>query len=568
VEYDSADDIIALKSKANGKYLSVKDNGDVIAEADKIGESERFKYQDWDFGSQNLYSLSSKRYIREEEDSITATGERTYGWFVQEWLKCKDYSNPSDNHKAKYYDDSIENAKLLGTADIIIDTWNDNHIVTDDKGRLVTCSNPGMSDGRQFIKETLSEGISRTVRLAKESDVAFIVVGNDPMQVARECYDRPDITLPRHQSDLIRAVYEANPNTVVVVVSSYPYALNWEDKNIPAIVYTSHAGPELGTAIADVLFGRYNPAGRTPMTWYRSVQELPDIMDYDIIKNDMTYLYYKGNPLYPFGYGLSYSKFAYNSLRLEECLQITAEQDNLLMGQGNRIVFRICVEIANISDKDGDEVVQLYFKPVKSRVKRPLRQLCGFKRLYIKAGDRTRIYFDVRECDLEFYDVTREKLCVEEGDYIFMVGPNSRDILLSETVHIRGDIIPARRLEQQTPAILYDDKSGVKMLYSKSLKAHYLATRGMEKHYIKFAEVEINKLQVVKVTAATAAGKACISIHIDSLKDEPAGRIELTITGGPEIFKSFHGNLNPIEGIHDLYLVWEHELSILDVCLS
>ena len=582
VDYDSCDDIVALKSKANGKYLSVKDNGEVFAEAETIGETERFEYHDWDFGTQNLYSLSTKRYIR-EEDGITATGERTYGWFVKEWLKCKEYTDPAaDNPNGSRTGDCIVNTNQSGPSYITMDTWNDLPITTDEKGRLVTGTYPGMTDGRKFEKETISEGILRAVRLAKENDVAFVVVGNDPMQVARECYDRPDITLPKHQSDLIRAVYEANPNTVVVVASSYPYALNWEDKNIPAIIYTSHAGPELGTAVADVLFGRYNPAGRTPMTWYRSVRELPDIKDYDIIKNDMTYLYYKGDPLYPFGYGLSYSKFDYHNLRVEECHQVTVNHEkllmdhgnllldhgNLLMDHGNRTVVSISVEVINVSDKDGDEVVQLYFKPDKPRVKRPLKQLCGFQRLHIKAGDRAKVYFDVRESDLEFYDVTREKLCVEAGDYTFMAGPNSRDILVSKTVNIRGEIIPIRRLTKQTPAILYDDKSGVKMLFSKALNTHYLATSGMSKHYIKFAGVDVNKIQAVNVTAATAAGKAGILICIDSLKNEPAARIELPITGGSEIFKTFHGILDPMEGIHDLYFVMEHELSILDVSLS
>jgi len=113
------------------------------------------------------------------------------------------------------------------------------------------------------------------------------------MQVARECYDRPDIVLPKHQSGRIRAAFEANSNTVLLIAASYPYAVKWEKENLPAVVYTSHAGPELGTAVSAVLSGSFNPAARCPLTWYESVHELPDIMDYDIMANDMTYMYYR-----------------------------------------------------------------------------------------------------------------------------------------------------------------------------------------------------------------------------------------------------------------------------------
>ena len=157
----------------------------------------------------------------------------------------------------------------------------------------------------------VKDGIEEAVRAAAASDVAIVCVGNQPLINGKEEIDRPDLVLPEHQQRLIREVYKANPNTIVVVIGSYPFALNWEEEHVPAIVYTAHGGQEAGHALADVLFGDYNPAGRLNMTWYRSVDQLPDMMDYDIIKGGRTYMYFEGEPLYPFGHGLSYTEFLY-----------------------------------------------------------------------------------------------------------------------------------------------------------------------------------------------------------------------------------------------------------------
>ena len=536
VVFDNAYDRVAIKSKLNGKYLSVKEAENVVADGSLIGEGETFEYHDWDFGSQNLFSIKNKKFLREDHD-IKASGKDTFGWFVKEWLKCK------------------ENQDIM-----TLETWNDYQVITDNNGKLTTCPKSRMTDSKQFIKEVVSDGIARAVALAKESDVAIVCVGNDPLQVARECYDRPDIILPKHQSDLIKAVYEANPNTIVLIISSYPYAIKWEKENIPAIIYTSHAGPELGHAIADVIFGLFNPAGRTPMTWYESISELPDIMDYDIIKNNITYLYYDGEPLFPFGYGLSYSSFHYTNLKIEKLCAFEQDKEEQLQ-------LRIILEVENTSKVDGDEVVQLYFRAKHPRVKRPLRQLCSFKRIHIKAGETVKVVFELKESAIEFYDVTRDRFCVESGEYSFMAGSSSKDIRLEKTVYIDGETIPAQTLRKTTPAINYDDKSGVKMLFSKEKQMHYLSTFGMENKFIKFGEVDLTGSTSIEVAIATAVGKSDIQIHVDTVESEPIGSVEVPITGGGEQFVICKGDFNLIEGIHDLYLVLGRDLSILSLKL-
>lgn len=541
VAFDNSYDRVAIKSKENNKYLSVKEDEEIIADSAVPGISETFEYHDWDFGSQNLLSLKNNKFIREEE-GIKASGISTYGWFVKEWLKCREYE-----------DSSMVNYMTM-------DTWNDYEITTGQDGKLTACKKSGMTDKKQFRKEIISDGIARAAALARESEIAVVCVGNDPMQVAREVYDRPDIILPKHQADLIKAVYEANPNTIVVIISSYPYAIKWEKANIPAILYSSHAGPELGHAIADVLYGNYNPAGRTPLTWYDSIRELPDIMDYDIIKNNMTYQYYDGKPLYPFGYGLSYSNFEYSDLTVEKSDVLGEEREEQLR-------LRVHLLVENKSPLDGDEVVQLYYRAEKPRVKRPLRQLCGFKRVPIKAGEKVKVEFELKISALEFYDVTREKFCVEAGEYTFMAGPNSQETCLKETVYIDGETIPPRNLRKTTPIINYDDKSGVKMNFCKDKNRHYLITDGMDAKFLRFGSVDLTGCTSLELWAATAAGKGEVEVFTDSMQKQPIGTIAVPITGGAEQFVLCNGLIKPIDGIHDLFLRPVGGISILSLKL-
>ena len=176
------------------------------------------------------------------------------------------------------------------------------------------------------LKYAANNDDGAAVKLARESEVAIVCVGNHPNGAndtnwanvsvpseGREAVDRQSITL--EQEELIKQVYEANPNTIVVLISSFPYAINWTQQNVPAIVHLTQNSQELGNALGDVIFGDYNPAGRLVQTWPKSLDQLPPMMDYNI-RNGRTYMYFKGEPLYPFGYGLSYTSFSYSGLKL------------------------------------------------------------------------------------------------------------------------------------------------------------------------------------------------------------------------------------------------------------
>ena len=280
------------------------------------------------------------------------------------------------------------------------------------------------------------------VKAAKESDVAVVVVGNHPMcgpykglllgfasddancpipGEAMENHDRKSIDLD-HEG-LIQEVYKANPKTVVVLVSGFPYAINWTEQNVPAILHTSHSGQEEGTAIADVLFGDYNPAGRLVETWPKSVDQLPPMMDYNI-RHGRTYMYFKGEPLYPFGFGLSYSTFRYANLR--------ASAGSVKAGGE----ITLSVDVTNTGARDGDEVVEFYVRHLASKVERPARELKGFGRVNIPHGATRTVSVPLKADSLAYWDETANKFVVETEPVEILAGASSADIRLQKTLQV------------------------------------------------------------------------------------------------------------------------------------
>ena len=232
--------------------------------------------------------------------------------------------------------------------------------------------------------------------IAKQSDVAILVVGTN-LSVANEAADRNDLNLPGNQLELIKEVYKANPNTIVVLVNGMALTINWVGENIPAILEAWYAGQAQGTAIADVMFGDYNPAGTVPVTFHKTVEELPDLGDYDITKG-RTYMFNKNEVLYPFGLGLSYSAFEYSNI------YINRESCN----NNEKIKLIVSADIQNTGMYDGDEVVQLYIKDKESSVAQPSMRLREFKRIHIQKGDIATVIFELDETDFSFWNEAKQ----------------------------------------------------------------------------------------------------------------------------------------------------------------
>jgi beta-glucosidase len=277
--------------------------------------------------------------------------------------------------------------------------------------------------------------VSVAVALAKSSDVVILCVGNSPnannawMKVnddseGREGLDRVNITLGRGQEELVKQVFAANPKTVVVLVSSFPYAINWAQENVPAVVHLANSSQELGNGLADVLFGDYNPAGRTCQTWPKSLEQMPTMMDYDI-RHGRTYMYFKGEPLYPFGYGLSYTTFNYSNLKTSTK---TLSKDGAVT---------VSIDIQNSGKVAGEEVVQLYVKHLQSKVERPVKELRGFRRIALQPGETKTVELPLPAKSLAYWDTSRQAFVVEPDTVEISVGGSSADEKLKTRVTVQ-----------------------------------------------------------------------------------------------------------------------------------
>lgn len=264
--------------------------------------------------------------------------------------------------------------------------------------------------------------MGRAEALAKEADVVLYCTGNHPYGTradwkfcpvpsdGREANDRHSLQLP--DEDVLRRLQVANPNTVLVLVSSFPYAINWSNTHLPAILHVTHCSQEQGHAVADVLFGRYNPAGRTTQTWVRDICDLPPMMDYDI-RHGRTYMYYGGDVLYPFGFGLSYTRFAYGQAKV-------TRQDK------EQVV--VSVPVINCGPYDGEEVVQLYASYPEAEIQMPRLQLRAFERVHIPAGQTLQVELKVNCKDLTYWDVATHAFVPVPGPIHFDIGSSSADL--------------------------------------------------------------------------------------------------------------------------------------------
>ena len=268
--------------------------------------------------------------------------------------------------------------------------------------------------------------IKKSVEMVKDADVVVFAGGISPSLEGEEMGvnlpgfkrgDRTDIELPAVQRELIVALHRAGKKVILVNCSGSPIGLEPEAKECEAILQAWYPGQAGGTAVAEVLFGDYNPAGRLPMTFYRNVSQLPDFEDYNM--TGRTYRYMSQEPLFPFGYGLSYTTFEYG--------QMTLSSDKISIGQ----TLKLTVPITNTGKRDGEEVVQVYLRK-HNDADGPNKTLRAFKRVNIPVGKTVNIEFDLKDKELEWWDTASNTVRVCAGNYDVMVGSSSQteDLLL------------------------------------------------------------------------------------------------------------------------------------------
>lgn len=283
------------------------------------------------------------------------------------------------------------------------------------KNRVAPGTDVLYAQGSDILESKNKEAsFAEAAAIAKRADVAIVYVGLNNL-LEREGLDRTYLELPPIQEELVKSVYAANPKTVVVLLNGGPIAVKWEKDNLPAVLDMFYAGEEGGNAIADVLFGNYNPGGRLPYTVYESAAQVPPMTEYDITKG-FTYMYLEGQPVYPFGHGLSYTTFKYTNLRLSS---------KEIAGDGQ---VAVKFDVQNIGNLAGDEVAQLYVHDVETGVKRPKKRLRGFERISLKPGEKRTVSFSLPAEKLAFWDMKKKAFVVEPGAIDVFIGSSSEDI--------------------------------------------------------------------------------------------------------------------------------------------
>ncbi|WP_445528536.1 glycoside hydrolase family 3 C-terminal domain-containing protein [Streptomyces cyslabdanicus] len=375
---------------------------------------------DWGEGVLTLRAPDG-RYLSVADDGyLRASADQPGGWVVQETFRLEPYGG---GHLLRH----------LGTG---------RHVCVTAQGVRVAVENPEV-----FEPVVTERGEEAVARAAGRADVVLVVAGNDPHINGRETQDRTTLRLPEHQERLLRAARAANRNTVLILVSSYPYAV--DPAPLRAVLWTAHGGQAAGTALARALAGDSSPAGRLPQTWYADDSDLPDLLDYDVIGSRQTYLYFEGTPLFPFGHGLSYASFGYGDLTVRVA--------------GDTV--HVSCTVTNTGDVTADEVAQVYTRAANPSVPRPRRELAAHRRVTLTPGEKADLTFEVPLSALEFWDVSQNRRRLEPGPYDLLVGASSEDIRLRTTLTLDGEPgTPRPILHHGLNAADFDEQSGIEIV--------------------------------------------------------------------------------------------------------
>jgi beta-glucosidase len=439
---------------------------------------------------------------------------------------------------------------------VMLKTHDNRRVTAQDKpGPVRQHDGPLSAKGELFKMKIEKDGLAAAEEAAAKAQQVIFFAGNDPMINGRECIDRLSLNLPPRQEEMIDRVTKANPQTVLFLLSGYPFTCREAAKKVPAIVWMAHGIAETGHGIADIISGAYSPAGRLPQTWYEDESQLPpDIMEYDIMSAGTTYQYFKGKALWPFGHGLSYSSFAYSGLKIDKA---AARKDEIVI-----VTFRL----KNSGSVKAEEVPQMYVSVSESACKRPLKTLKGFTRLVLEADEEKEIRFELPVKELEVWDNYRSNFCVETSYCTVSIGASSSDIRLTGNFEVRGEDLFPRKLTGAVYAQNFDNYSGCYLHEKRGSGIPAVFTKE-EKGWIHFASLDFGGFSHFSaITQGGISGR--IEIRIDSLDGPLAGTAEVPNTGNISFYplpdtnprcRSTWGcaetDIEKISGVHDLYLV-------------
>jgi beta-glucosidase len=562
-------DIVSFTTE-DGRPLVLADTGNPkgkLLSAGKPGQAPaRFFREDWGWGAQTFTDVESgllleSPYWRKEpggsidnENSIvTASGKSTLTWFAY----------------------SVFNPVPQEDGLILLRTFDNRRIAAPEAaGPVLLYDDPASGSGELFRMKLEKDGLPGAVEAAAKADQVILIGGNNPMINGRECTDRPSMNLPPRQEELIKRVYAVNPKTALVLISGYPFTCKDIAEKIPAILWMAPGIQETGHGLADVIGGSYSPAGRLSLTWYEDEKQLPSIMEYDIISAGTTYQYFKGNVLWPFGHGLSYSSFAYSDLTLDKT---AAKEDETVA---------ISFKLKNTGSIEADEVPQLYVTVSGSgrspwERRRPVKSLKGFDRIHLDVGEEKIVRFELPVKELAIWDSYQGRFFVEDGSCTVLIGASCEDIRLTGCFSVDGETFTPRKISGPIYAERFDDYSGC-FLHEKrgsSIPAVFnkaganqagvdVNLAGGDGSWIHFAALDF--AGGVSRCSAVAQGVpgSRIEIRLDAPDGALAGTIEVPNTGeicayelnphSPRrlpVWAYAETVMEKISGVHDLYLV-------------
>ena len=579
-------DTVALKvvngtGEPDGKYVTVGEPATgPLTGAGTSSADPKAQFQLYDYGYNNLLlrSVATDRYVSASGSGNTLVATANPPGFqgtnraTQEWYTNQNFGIVAQSGSTVSLRFSKNTSPVSPTAAAAV-------YVNGSAPYNVLHNGSNSSPNRQFELVTVVDGVDDAVAKATGADVAIVAVGDQPHLTSRETYDRQStgdgINLAAGQAELIDAVAAVNPNTVVVVVGSYPFDISdvQDNPNVKGILFTSHAGQELGTAVADVLFGDYAPAGRLTQTWYDGLDDLPTISDYDYIKGKRTYQYHEGSVIYPFGHGLTYSDFEYSDLAVAPATVANTSIADATVD--------VNLTVKNTGTVTSDQVVQIYasYEGTSSRVEHPIRTLVGFERVNVEgsAGGMVQsadLSIPVRLSDLAIWDVQGERLFLEPGAYTISAGLSSadEDQIASTTLTVTGSALPARNLGNITQAYNFDDYSYTDVT-STGPRADVIPVSVQEDDsygisvrkagaWVKYGNVNFSASPAALVMRASNSNSAASTVEVwaygpdvdsDGIK---LGEVEVPPTQHAQTFVNVSGALSNLpSGAADLYLV-------------
>ncbi|NUQ88148.1 MAG: carbohydrate-binding protein, partial [Glycomyces artemisiae] len=525
VVYSEGVDRIRLRHKTG--YLTAVDGGKSLKITDTTGAAAQFDLFDWGGWSYTLRNVATGKYVDGRLDgTVGADSAGPHEFDVHETFTIVELEGGKLAVQQRYKAEGADAGKWLAI----------------EGGRITLTED--RSGAAEFDFDFVVKAREAAAELAREADVAVVVLGDHPLVNGRETEDRQDLNLPSAQAWVLGEVLGANPNTILVMSSSYPYAVNWAAKHVPAVVWSGHGGQEWGNALADVLYGDRDAEGRLPQTWYTDAAELPVMLDYDIVASDATYLYYLGQPLYPFGHGLSYADFTYADLKV----------DKDRAGSGDELT--VTVDVTNASDRDGVETVQLYSHQCGSRVKQPLRQLRGFRKVRLAAGETRTVSFTVAVDDLAHWDNTTGRMIVEKSRQRLMVGRSATNIVLSASVRIDGETAGPRDLAKPLAAASNDAYAGV--LWRDETRASGDVIAAEEAGgWIMLGDCDFGP-GYTTVTARVSGQASQLQLRVDDpLDGDVLAKIDTPMTAGVYDYAEVTVDFGGAEGVKDLYVTFE-----------